>query len=657
MKRADFFSKVGHAVIAAFCAFTLALPQSVLACMGSSGPVCTINPTACLKSMVLTKSVPGPIFPIPPAGTGTLLVSVNLFITCPITNNCGSTCSNVAAPVAASINVTLNPPAPPACPAGSPSLPATISTAAGTMALPACSASGVFNAYSVAVSVPGGTCPGLYSVVGTASVTFSDGTVLNQTGDTVICLVPEAPGQPGVPRLDMQLLTPGFPRMAPGDQHIARYLVKNNDPSNSVTLVAFATSKQNALRPQGGNEAQGVFAISSPFGDDFPIQFNANSNICIPLPLHPYTQPTISISLPVIPPGGTNIVTVGIRSYGQCASGSCSESTLRVQGTFSDNTPAFACAGMAVSADSSVPSQSCALQVNDCNHNGIPDALDISSRRSSDQNFNAMPDECETFINVPYFSSVTPSTAPSGAPIQVQVAFNEVVSNANVWANGNPLIRTQFFGSPLWYGTIPADTRPGPQTVYFLGRDQVGGLSSYIATYNTRPAPVKITAVEVISNSVALTWTRGLGPYVVQRSGSLLSSNWTDVEFTPNTSAYVGVAGSAAFYRVADSATAPVADANRDKYQGTCAANSKPVVIVVTGGTSKTVNHPKNVGTCQIHLFEIDAKGQEIAGNSVDIASGGQIQSYTSTAPDSRAIVFTCPIVHVNPSCLLEIDH
>jgi len=286
------------------------------------------------------------------------------------------------------------------------------------MALPTCTPAGAFNPYSVSVPIPGGTCPGVYTVVGTATVTFSDGIVLTQTGDTVVCLVDPAPGQPGVPRLSVQLITPSFPRVAPGDQHLATYRVVNNDLSNAVTLTAFATSKQAAVRPQGSNERQGVFAISNPFGDDFPIMFNPGS--CIPLPGHPYTQSEISIVLPVIPPKGSNTVTVGIRSYGQCASGSCSESTLRVQGTFSDGSPALSCASVALSADTTVPSQSCASQVNDCNHNGIPDALDISSRRSADQNFNALPDECEAIIVVPYFSSVAPNTNVfPGAPLQV----------------------------------------------------------------------------------------------------------------------------------------------------------------------------------------------------------------------------------------------
>jgi len=341
--------------------------------------------------------------------------------------------------------------------------------------------------------VPVTTPPGAYCAYGSVKVTFSDGMELTASGDTEVCIVPPVPGMPGVPRLSLTLLSESAPRRAPGDGAMASYLVRNNDPINSVTLTAIAGSRQSAVRPQGGNERQGVFAISNPFGDDFPIQFNPLA-ICIPLPSHPYTQRAISNALPVIPPGGTNIITVGIRSYGQCANGSCSESTLKVTGRFADNTPALACAGMALIVDTSVAPMACGLAVNDCNHNGIPDALDIAAGRSQDRNYNALPDECEQFISIPTATSVTPANPAPGAPILVQVAFNEVVPMSNVWANGSSLTRMAIGGTPFWQGTIPADTRPGPQTVYFLGKDQSGGLATYIGTYSVIP-PARITRI------------------------------------------------------------------------------------------------------------------------------------------------------------------
>ena len=484
-------TKLGRALITGFCIATVYLPPASRACLGSAGEVCVINPAACLKSMVLAKAAPAVVV-LAPGASAFFSLPMNLFITCPATNQCGTTCANPGggAPLTpASIAVRLYPgPCPPGAVFPPPTVTATISTAAGTMAAPLCSSSGTFNAYSVPVAVPVGTPPGLYCVVGTASVTFPDGTVLTQTGDTVVCLVDPIPGRPGVPRLDLQLISPPIVRAAPGDKATATYRVINNDPSNSVQVLPFAKSHQSAVRPQGDNEAHGVFAISSPFGDDFPILFNPGTN-CIPLPGHPYTQSELSGTPITIPPSGSNTITVGIRSYGQCANGSCSESTLRVTGTFSDNTTAQACAGMSLMVDAGIPSTACALAVNDCNHNGIPDALDIAARRSADRNFNSIPDECEQFIIAPYSSSVSPTNPLPGAPIYVQVGFNEVIPLSNVWANGSSLTRTQIFSSPIWVGTIPADTRPGPQTVYFLGKDQSGGLASYIAVYNVQTPP------------------------------------------------------------------------------------------------------------------------------------------------------------------------
>jgi hypothetical protein len=446
--------------------------------------------------MVLSKSVAMGAVPIPPfGGPFAINVGINLFLTCPSTNNCGAPCPNPAVPVTAEIIVNLYGPYPSAasCPLTPPLPPpayaATIDTGGGTMSLPLCTPAGANNAYNVGVTVPAGAPPGAYCVVGTANVAFSDGTVLTQSGDTVVCLVEPAPGQTDLPRLGLTLVSEAFPRMAPGDQATAIYRVTNHDRSNSVQLLAFGTSRQVAVRPQGANEARGVFAISSPFGDDFPILINPGTN-CIPLPDHPFTQKAACAQGPRLAPGESTTLTVGVRSYGQCADGSCSETTLRVEGTFSDGKPAMACAGMSLVVDTSKPSQNWGRDVNDCNQNGIPDALDIASRRSADQNFNAMPDECENAFVVPIVASVVPTNPVVGAPLRVQVAFNENVDIplVNVWADGTPLVRTQAFGFPFWVGTIAADTRPGPQTVFFLGKDSRGGLVSYAALYSTRAA-------------------------------------------------------------------------------------------------------------------------------------------------------------------------
>jgi len=423
----------------------------------------------------------------------------------------------------------------------------------GPVATPACTSTGAFTTYTVVAPVPAATPLGVYCAYGTVTVTFSDGMTLAAGGDTTVCIAEPAAGMPTVPRLSVTLLTPSAPRLAPGETAVARYSVKNNDPSNAVTVMAIATSRQSAVRPQGANERQGVYSISSPFGDDFPIQFNPGTN-CIPLPPHPYTQPAISNALPVIPPGDSNVVTVAIRSYGQCASGSCAESTLAVTGTFADGSPAFGCAGMALVVDTGAPSTPCARAVNDCNLNGIPDALDIAAGRSQDRNFNAMPDECEEIVTVPVASSVNPTNPLPSQPLQVQVAFNEAAPMQTVWADGQQLTRTNLGGLPFWQGTIPADARPGPQTVYFLGRDQLGGISTFIITYQVR-LPPRITRIFIDGNRDAIIehngTQAGLSLFVQENSNLSCPTCWTNRPGGPHASPHnAGPASGTRFFRL-----------------------------------------------------------------------------------------------------------
>ncbi len=199
--------------------------QRIVACSGSSGSVCTVTTTTCLKSMVMAKSTLGVVL-LPPLTQVMFNVPINLFL---IANNpapgCGP-CTSPVSPTSSKIDIELV----------SLSLQsittATISTGDATMILPVASPAGTFNGYSVPITVPAGTATGTYQAVAKATVNFSDGSSITQRGATVVCLVDPAPGNPSVPRLDVQLITGPFPRMAGGDQHEAMYRVTNNDPTN-----------------------------------------------------------------------------------------------------------------------------------------------------------------------------------------------------------------------------------------------------------------------------------------------------------------------------------------------------------------------------------------------------------------------------------------
>ena len=175
--------------------------QRLVACSGSSGSVCTVTTTTCLKSMVMAKSSPGVVL-LPPMTQVMFNIPINLFL---IANNpapgCGP-CTMPISPTSSKIEIEL-------VALSLQSVAATtISTADATMTLPTASPGGSFNNYSVPITVPAGTATGLYQGKAKATVNFSDGSSISQSGNTVVCLVDPAPGNPSVPRLDMQLLSP-----------------------------------------------------------------------------------------------------------------------------------------------------------------------------------------------------------------------------------------------------------------------------------------------------------------------------------------------------------------------------------------------------------------------------------------------------------------
>src|SRR6266480_7089653 len=144
----------------AIALFTAPEPQPSLACSGSSGSVCVVTTTTCLKSMVMAKASPGVVL-LPPATSVNFNIPVNLYM---IANNpapgCGP-CPNPANPISARIDMVVSPLA-----GGPTTTTASVSTSAGTMALPVASPGGSFNNYSVQITVPAGTATGAYRVVG-----------------------------------------------------------------------------------------------------------------------------------------------------------------------------------------------------------------------------------------------------------------------------------------------------------------------------------------------------------------------------------------------------------------------------------------------------------------------------------------------------------
>src|SRR5262245_23647063 len=184
-------------------------PQPAEPCAGSSGPACAASPAGCLKSMSLVKAPPTGMGLVGFPG-GTVTVVFGLTIVCP---SCPTTpCAMPATPTSASASISFYPsaggPCPPPPVPGAPTFSYTTA-----VATPSCSASGsITTTYTLVVPVPAATPLGVYCAYGAVTVTFSDGMTLVASGDTVVCIVDSVPGQPGVPRLSLTLLSPPIPR-------------------------------------------------------------------------------------------------------------------------------------------------------------------------------------------------------------------------------------------------------------------------------------------------------------------------------------------------------------------------------------------------------------------------------------------------------------
>jgi hypothetical protein len=217
-----------------------------------------------------------------------------------------------------------------------------------------------------ASAFPPDSLPQFCTVRGTYTVRFGSGAGggdLSGSGDTQVCLVPPAPGNPTVPRLDIRYLSldgTSFPTCRRGDQAILYYRVMNNDPDSTVDLNLFSEGHQTAVLPDGFTTANAyaaaVYSISAPQPgtDTYAAQF---SDEIAPCELLPEGDPSVPDSQPLsrtitIPPLGATVVPISIRSHGMCANGSCNERTVRVEGSFSDGSAALGCAGSALLVNS-----------------------------------------------------------------------------------------------------------------------------------------------------------------------------------------------------------------------------------------------------------------------------------------------------------------
>ncbi|MEM7355989.1 MAG: hypothetical protein AAF657_34550, partial [Acidobacteriota bacterium] len=166
-----------------------------------------------------------------------------------------------------------------------------------------------YNDFNIPVTLPAGP-PRMCTVDGTATVTLLDGMVLEATNDSMLCLAEPAPGDPSLPRLDLEL-TLGLPiaKVHPGDQTAHTYRITNNDPTATFSGLLGIEMVNSARLPAISGPmppGTGAFAISSPGNaDNFPIGLPENLvDGCLPLSRDPALPIVPFIEEPILLPPG-----------------------------------------------------------------------------------------------------------------------------------------------------------------------------------------------------------------------------------------------------------------------------------------------------------------------------------------------------------------
>lgn len=228
-----------------------------------------------------------------------------------------------------------------------------------------------WNELTVPVTVPAG--PARHCVLSAnARLTTSDGMTLTESAGNVACLADPAPGMPTQPRLDMRRvagLDGDVARAHPGDPVGFVYQITNNDPAQSFSGTLTVDSLAESRMPGSSGPmppGTAVVSVSDPVeGDNFAIELLAGRfelpegdpvvDGCIALgsPADP-AIPSATLDIDLAPLEST-FVTVRSRSWGLCADGSCSRTTLSLDGAFSEGSTPFACTGEAFIVDTSEP--------------------------------------------------------------------------------------------------------------------------------------------------------------------------------------------------------------------------------------------------------------------------------------------------------------
>ncbi|GEM_PF-571793 len=253
-----------------------------------------------------------------------------------------------------------------------------------TWTLPPPTAPGLQSPNAVSFDIPAGTFDGSVPVVcevsGTYTVDFGAGPgsgTLSASNQVTAYVVPASPQDDTKPRLDMVYFATGeqdtlFKKCRRGDQAYFYFLITNNDLRNSANLNVVTTLNPRSGLPDSFDPAQAsqnyqaqVFSLQDPTGDFYAHGFVDNPATWQTLPEgDPHNNPAGLNNTLRLKAGEAGFIVVRVRSFGMCGNGSCNKLTVQLQGTFTDDKPALACASTALLVED-VPGKSRRWEIRD----------------------------------------------------------------------------------------------------------------------------------------------------------------------------------------------------------------------------------------------------------------------------------------------------
>lgn len=221
-----------------------------------------------------------------------------------------------------------------------------------------------FTQIPINVPIPAGPAR-LCDVVVTARVTFSDGSIIEQTGDQTISVQDPAAGNPTMPQLCVSIVSgSGVFRAHPGDQRTISYVLTNRHDqgwNGSLIVQAWNAADLPAVIAGPNDLRSGAWSVADPGGgDNFPHVCDADvaPGDCVTLPGAPHQTTPVMDSVAVSLDAGQSLTLMRLtRTWGLSANGAANESTALLDGTFADGSPGRAAAGTILCADTSQSAQ------------------------------------------------------------------------------------------------------------------------------------------------------------------------------------------------------------------------------------------------------------------------------------------------------------